>query len=124
MTHELVRMVEDSPTCLLFLKEADHLGLQRIINGVRPYRNQGLDQRHRAADLLGHHQGALRRRHPFAPLALSLNPDYSFIHGSFPVVWGDGLSHDHCTTPGRFVNVQLSLAHPHLCVRQRLESQL
>ena len=23
-----------------------------------------------------------------------------FIHGSFPVVWVGGLSHDHCTTPG------------------------
>ena len=66
--------------------QGDHLGLQRLTDDVQPQRNQGLDQRHRAVDLLGRHQGALRRHPPVVPLALSLNPDCSF-HEAAPFLW-------------------------------------
>ena len=66
--------------------QGGHLGLQLLTNGMQPQRNQGLDQRHRAVDLLGRHHGALRRRPSIAPLALSLNPDYSFPEAA-PFLW-------------------------------------
>jgi hypothetical protein len=103
------------PACpaIAFARQRDDLLLQNLSHGLEAQRNEGLDQRHLALDLLGPWHGGQDPTPDLFQLALFAHPEYSFHRsGSFLLVWVVVVSAT-ITAPhrSRFVNFQLTMAH-------------